>query len=262
MKVVKKTLIAGVLTCAALNAQAADADAIPYSNAQTGVCPFSYGIKAGVSISSLHSFGEAKLGGKAAQNSFFDNFFATGALYGEYAFTDYIGIGLEAGYMQQGGSLHGEEAQNANANATTPSAPSVEMTTHGIVVPLSVYCYPMGREVDEGILKIGLGASGYLPIGDPKLKNMGKELPLKGLSDTQKKEFPGLDVAAHVSLGYELTCGVSFEARYGFGFLNRFGGKDSGKDQTILQNCKDLKEMKSHYVTAGLGYNIASLFSE
>lgn len=258
MKRIKKTLIAGVLACSIFN------------NAQAELSPFSYGLKVGGSISSSVGHNdEAKLDDKSLDNKFFDNPFVFGSVFGEYAFTDYIGAGLEVGYLKQGATLTKEEdatasnTNNTNNSTTATNEPeSIGLSSHTLTVAPSLCIYPLGREEEEGILKICLGHTLSFPFSTGYTH---KDKEVTGLTDDQKKEGPGLDVSANIKIGYEFLFGLSIEAGYGYGFLNRFT-LESDKATTIFhQNALDLKDLKSmnvHNVTLGLGYNFASLFSE
>lgn len=277
MKVIKKTLVAGILACSALNAQA-EVEAI------------SYGIKAAYSASFVSPNDDAKFkGGSTMDARLFGNQFFAGSLYFEYAFNDYIGLGLEAGYMRQGGVLTAKEA----AATTTPATPagqettttpatdksSITMTTHGVLVPLSLYVYPLGREEGAGILKVFTGMSFYLPVGEPTFVEKGtddKDLEKTALTDAQKtaqkSEFPGIDIGVHGGMAYEFPIGLSIEAKWGYGFMNRLGkvttaapaadGSTAAKGQTIFTAVDGLKDLNSHYFNVGIGYNLATLFCD
>lgn len=155
--------MAGLLACTALNAQAE-------------VSPLSYGVKVGGSVSSAVRYGDAvKIGQKSVESKFFDNLFPCGGLYFEYAILDWFGMGLEVGYMKQGGSLEvsgqkkdddkNSEKKESKANSASSTDPSsISVATHGIAVPINFHFYPMGREEEEGILKITVGATPYIPI--------------------------------------------------------------------------------------------------
>ncbi|WP_339044587.1 outer membrane beta-barrel protein [Cardinium endosymbiont of Tipula unca] len=267
MKVIKKTLVAGVLACSALNAQA-EVDAL------------SYGIKAAYSASYLSANQGAKFkGDKEMSAKLLGNQFIAGSLYVEYAFNDYIGLGLEAGYMKQGGVLKEKAAEN-KATTTSPETSSastdtatkvkedsIEITTNGIIVPLSLYVYPLGREEGEGIFKLAFGLSAYVPVGDPDLKQIknGTDAQIdvsKVLADTdKKKQLPGFDFAIHAGMAWEFPVGLSMEARGSFGLMNRFD-LEKDKTQTVFDDITDLKVLKNNYFSFSLGYNLATLFCD
>lgn len=248
----------GVLACSIFN------------NAQAELSPFSYGLKVGGSISSAVSHNdEAKLDGKDLEHKFFDNPFVFGSVFAEYAFIDYIGAGLEVGYLKQGATLtKQEEATASNTNNTNNSTTatndpeSIGLSSNTLTVAPSLCIYPLGREEEEGILKICLGPALSFPFSTGYTH---KDKEVTGLTEQQKKEEPGLDVSGNIKIGYEFPFGLSIEAGYGYGFLNRFT-LESDKEATIFSSntstLKDLKSMNLHNVTLGLGYNFASLFSE
>lgn len=239
MKRIKKTLMAGFLACATFNAQAE-------------VSPWGYGIKGGIGTSSAASHSEAKVNNKAIKGSFLDTLCGFGNFYGEYAFTDYIGAKLEGGYLRQGARLKAGEDDND---------PSISMASHGIAIPVQLCIYPMGREEEEGILKVMLGATVHVPLQLTYKSGNNKKLEELSLNDNQKKECPGLDLAGTFGLGYELPFGLSIEAKYNYGFLNRFK-TENNSDQTIFDNVKGLNSLHVQHLTVGMGYNFASLLSE
>lgn len=245
MKGIKKTLMAGVLACATFNAQAE-------------VSPWSYGAKVGPSICPyvMHDK-DAKIGGKEVEHKFFDNLFVSGGLYGEYAFTDYFGMGLEAIYMKQGATLTKmEEEKEGDASNSTKS--SINMASHGVALPIYLSIYLLGRGDEEGILKLTLGAAPYLPFSTSYSKD-GQELT--NLTEDQKKERPRFDIPVHVGLGYEFPFGLAIEAVGHVGLMNRFN-TEKNKSQTIFHQGVQIKELKPTHVAINIGYNFASLLSE
>lgn len=93
------------------------------------------------------------------------------------------------------------------------------------------------------------------------LKNGDKDVDLSTLTADQKKEFPGIDVAAHLAVAYEFPFGLGIEAKYGHGFISKFK-LDDGKSQSIFAGVNELKDFYAHHVTLGIGYNFASLLSD
>ncbi|ROT47797.1 outer membrane beta-barrel protein [Candidatus Cardinium hertigii] len=239
MKGIRKTLVASVLAYStALHAQAE-------------VNPFSAGIKAGGSISPVwQKTDEAKFNTNKVESPFFDIPWFTASLYAEYAFTDYIGIGGEAGYMKQGGTLN-------EVSTTASSSSSSSIAYHGIFVPLSLYVYPMGREEEEGILKVYTGINGFYSFNEG-ISEKDKEA---SLTQEQKNEIIKFDVGGHLGLAYEFPIGVSVDLRGGLGFINKFDTK-SNADQKVFKNVSDLKSMKSAFINLNVGYNIVSLFAD
>ncbi|WP_243018317.1 MULTISPECIES: outer membrane beta-barrel protein [Candidatus Cardinium] len=242
---IKKTLMAGVLACTALNAQAE-------------VSSFGFGAKLGGSITPYVGYNsETKISSKNSEHNYLDNFFVCGGLYGEYAFNDYIGAELQLGYLRQGFTL---EAQAGNASDTknsdkNASTPSITMLSHGVHVPICVCVYPLGRQQEQGILKVMVGAAPYMPLSTT-CKKTGANFEL---TDDQKKEIAGFSVAATAGVAYECTFGLFVDLKYGLNFMNSFK-LESDKSQTIFSDATDFKQAKPHYLTLNAGYNFASLF--
>jgi len=243
MKNIKKTLMAGLLACAAFNAQAE-------------VSPFSWGAKIGPSLSSARGSDDTKVNGKEVSGKFFDTFFGHGGLYAEYAFNDYIGVGLEIGYMKLGGTLTEESQSNTN-NTPNSTPPSIGMTSHGIAFPLHLQIYPLGREEESGILKINLGVTSYAPLATTCMQD-GNEITL---TDQMKKELPIYRGAFHFGAGYEFPFGLAIDAKYAFGFGPKEKLKlEQNKSQSIFQNVA-LTEFPTQHVTLGIGFNFMSLLT-
>ncbi|WP_243518654.1 MULTISPECIES: outer membrane beta-barrel protein [unclassified Candidatus Cardinium] len=247
---IKKTLMAGVLVCTALNAQAE-------------VSPFGFGAKLGGSVTPYAGSNcEAKINSKEIKCKYFDNLFVCGGLYGEYAFNDYVGGEIQIGYLRQGFTL---EAQADNASDTKTSdtktddkktaVPSITMLSHGLHVPISLCVYPLGRQQEQGILKIMLGGAPYMPLSTT-CKKSGENFDL---TDDHKKEVAGFSLAATAGVAYELPFGLFIDIKYGFNFMNSFD-LASDKSQTIFSDATDLKQAKPHHLTVNAGYNLASLF--
>ncbi|MCT4697499.1 MAG: PorT family protein [Candidatus Cardinium sp.] len=251
MKGIKKNLMTGALVCgAAFNAH----------NAHAEVSKSSYGLKAGLSFSPYVGYPEGvKIDNKAVSHSIFDTPFVFGNLYFEYAFTDYVGGELGVGYMKQGATLTAEQEKNQQTqdNNKANTKPSIGIASHSIAIPLHLCVYPLGREEGEDILKIKLGGSAYIPFATTYSQNNSKS----DLNDDQKKEKASFSIDAKFGLEYQFDMGVSIEATYSWGFMNRFK-LDSDKEQTIFSNAAGLKNLTIHTGTVGVGYNFASLFSE
>lgn len=262
MKVIKKTLAASALALAVVN------------HAQAEMDPLSYGVKVAFSNSSFSADSDAKLSGKAVASPSLGNPFASGHLYAEYAFNDYIGLGLAAGYMNQGGKLVAKADSSASSGDKdkenkNKDESSIKMTSHGIHVPLYLCVYPLGREEDNGILKLFVGGFAYLPLST-HIEQKGAD----GKADAnvtgdkikedanKKKELPGFDAGAHVGLGYEFPFGLAIESNYGYGFINRFGEKDKDKEQSIFQKTVGLKKLNTHNFNLGISYNLAAAFCD
>lgn len=235
MKGIKKTLVAGFLACSALQAQA-EAN------------PWGAGIKAGY----LGTMGRVdkktvKIQGKEPKSPI--SHFLNGGLYGEYAFSDYVGIQFAGLYTRQHVSLKEEGKDKA----------ALAIKAHGVTFPLSCYVYPLSREKEEGMLNIHFGIHGFLPLST-KLEKDESAVDKNSLTDDQKKEVPGWDWGGHGGFGWEFPFGITLEARYHMNFKNKFS---TAKDvaQTIFRNVSDLKKLHETDITVNVGYNLASLFT-
>ncbi|AWN81665.1 porin family protein [Candidatus Cardinium hertigii] len=261
MKGIKKTLVAGALACATLNA------------AQAECSPWSYGVKAGLSVSSICGIDEKVrfvVGAKEEgfENPMFALPFVNGFVYGEYAFTDYIGMELGAGYMQLGGTLCKKEDNSASANnnnsnnSGSKSEPACKIASHGLYVPLSLCVYPMGREEGEGIFKLFVGTSAYFSMKKVlKFKETGKDTYEEN-PELNKVDLETFDVGVQGGIGYEFSFGLSLEARYGHHFMNRIKDNSTTKpdDQFAKVKINGLTKVNNRYFMVNVGYNIASLF--
>ncbi|MDD9139682.1 MAG: PorT family protein [Candidatus Cardinium sp.] len=266
MKGIKKTLVAGALACATLNA------------AQAECSPWSYGVKAGLSVSSICGIDEKVkfvVGGKEeVENPMFALPFVNGFVYGEYAFTDYIGMELGVGYMQLGGTLCKKDDKSASGNnnnsnnsgsnnSGSKSEPAFKIASHGLCVPLSLCIYPMGREEGEGIFKLFVGTSAYLSMKKVlKFKDTGKD-SYEDNPELSKVNLKTFDIGVQGGVGYEFSFGLSLEARYGYHFMNRIETDSTTKPEDQFKtvgNLENFDKVNNRYFMVNVGYNIASLF--
>ncbi|TSJ80810.1 MAG: PorT family protein [Candidatus Cardinium sp.] len=248
MKGIKKTLMAGLLTCAALNhAHEAKAEANPLS----------YGFHLSGTISSaIGCSDEAKFGAKKAEPKFFDNLWFSPKIYVEYALADYFGMRLDVLYMRQGGTLEAEEEKNDD-NSSSSSKSSISMAAHSVGIGLHACFYPLSLDGEDGAFRAMLGGSVSMPFKETYEKN-GKDFTV---DEGKKNELAGLDIAAVGTLGYEFPIGLTIEAQYRYNFLNRFK-TEGDKEQTVFDNISKLKQLHTQSIALGVGYNFAALFSE
>lgn len=232
-------------------------------NAKAEVNPFSWGAKIGPSLSFATASDDTKINGNKASGKFFDTLFAHGGLYVEYAFNDYIGMGLEAGYMKLGGTLTEDKSTNGNdntheSNTTNSKEPSsIGMASHGVAIPLHLQFYPLGREEESGILKINVGITSYVPFTTTCTEN-GNEITL---TEDQKKELPIYRGAFHAGAVYEFPFGLTIDAKYAYGFGPKENLKlQTGKSQSIFQNAT-LTKFPTQHLTLGVGFNFMSLLT-
>ncbi|CAH2559928.1 porin family protein [Cardinium endosymbiont of Oedothorax gibbosus] len=239
MKGIKKTLMAGVLACATFNAHAE-------------VSPWGFGVKGYGGVSSAVRYSEkAKIDNKQAESDFFSNGTFGGHVYGEYAFTNIFGVGLEGGYMMQKITFTGKTKEKENKDEKNNTA---SMTSHSIAIGPYLCAYPLGREEEQGILKIMLGAYPYFPLKSTRKEGSQEE-------DIKNDPKPSYDIALAGAVAYEFPFGLSLEAKYSHGLMNRFK-TEKNQDQAILKTVNHLKEAHVQHATIGIGYNFASLLCE
>ncbi|CDG49868.1 porin family protein [Cardinium endosymbiont of Bemisia tabaci] len=255
MKNIKKTLMAGLFACAAFNAQAE-------------VDPFSWGAKIGPSLSFATADPGTRINRNKVSGKFFDTVFGHVGLYAEYAFNDYIGMGLELGYMKLGGTLTEDKTATEENKSTNDendkdktnasgSTSSIAMASHGIAVPLHLHIYPLGREEESGILKINLGVTPYLPITTTCKKN-GTDI---AVNKDQEGELPSYRFALHGGVGYEFPFGLAIDAKYGFGLFEKFRLVGDTPSTTIFDNAAHLIKCPTQHLTLGVGFNFMSLLT-
>lgn len=228
------------------------------------ISPWSYGATVFGSNSFLSGVNtETKINTKAVETKFLDNLWGGAYLHGEFTFSDYLGVELNVGYLNLGGTVEGEEAVSgadaADAQKSEGKKVVASITTHGISIPLHLCAYPLGREEDEGIFKVFVGPAVYIPLGSAKLMYKGDT---KGtLTEAQKKELPGWDWGINGGLAYEWDNGLSIKGMYGLNFKNRFN-LEANKSQSMISDVTDWKSAKTHSMLLGVGYNLAALFAE
>ncbi|MGI2299552.1 outer membrane beta-barrel protein [Candidatus Cardinium hertigii] len=243
--------MAGLFACAAFNAQAE-------------VDPFSWGAKIGLSLSFARGYDEVQIQGTKPTGKFLDTPWGHGGLYAEYAFSDYVGVGLEVGYMKLGSTLEAKtttgvnkgEGEKKDANATD-STSSIVVASHGIAIPVHLQFYPLGREEESGILKVNVGLTTYVPVTAPICTQDGTKVPL---DDTKKKELPSYTLAVHGGVGYEFPFGLAIDAKYAFGLFEKLN-LEEGEEQTIFNNVTGLKSLSTQHLTLGVGFNFMSLLT-
>jgi len=248
MKKIKQTLTASLLACTSLNSLHAE------------VAPLSYGIKAFFSLSSLRGIDSAvKIGGKSPAAPFMGKCWFAGMAQVEYAFTNYIGTELCLGYSSVGGKFSAQE--KAEEGREPNKNPTFSTHTHGVTIPISLCVYPLGREEDGGTLKVFLGPDIYIPFSRKTCIAVAiKDSEDVTKEDSSSKEIGGLDVALRFGLSYDVLRGVSIEACYGMGFMNRLNLEKDKKATVFGDTVSGLDNMKTQYIHAGVGLNLASFF--
>jgi hypothetical protein len=237
--------------------------------------PWSLGVKAGGSMSSLRGLDElypAKVGKddvdyKASSRTYF-----AGGLTAGYAFHENVGVGLEVLYAGLGGELatSNKLPDNASDDAKKANQPKVShIHSHNVVIPVMLKLFPMGCDPDEGILTVDLGLQAVWPLGVAfEKKGNGDKDKFEAMKDADGKEIDKSKIVNPLTMGvitgisYEFPeIGLTLEGRYHFGLVNLF--KDDAKTYRKEKlNLVDGKNVKDNYATVSLGYNFARLLMD
>jgi outer membrane protein W len=210
--------------------------------------PFGFGIKGGFLNSNVTGLDKAKgTWADASESPLFNPSYQAG-LFGEFAFHDYVGAGLDLMYERMHDSINkkGDDKKTVSFNIQQMS-----------IIPL-VKFYPMGRDIDSGILNVHVGPEFILPlmtdasIDDKEAKDLIK-----------KDDLNSYNIAAFGGVGYEFPVGLLLEARGSYGFMDVFTKTSPFK--TEAKKALGLAENDSvnpWYVNLSLGYNFARLLEE
>lgn len=207
--------------------------------------PFGFGIKAGYLNPTLTELKDATkpFAGGAVKEDLVNPSFNAG-LFGEYAFHDYIGAGIEAYYAMTGARFHKDGGVDDKMVIRIQQINAIPM----------LKIYPMGRNIDETIFNIHLGPELCMPLKATYKHNEKEETNL------DKKELNSFNVAGFGGLGVEFPFGLLLEARGSYGFMGAFT-KDS-KFKTDTLGLKEDKNNNPWYANVVLGYNFARLLEE
>jgi opacity protein-like surface antigen len=211
--------------------------------------PLSFGIKVGAVNSSIAGLDKAKTLKVDSESKFF-NLGAVGTAYAEYAFTDNVGIGVEAGYFfGQIGSFKPKNVKD--------SKDVYNITAHGVKLIPAIKFYPMGREDENGILKIHVGADLYIPVAAE-----GKqEGATKKNTTIDRNDLTKLGAGVIGGVGYEFPFGLELDLRYSYAFTNVFTETSSFKNTVLEITDKDDKTALMG-INFAVGYNFAVLLEE
>jgi len=204
--------------------------------------PFGFGIKGGGINSVITGLEEAKKPFGGSETGLLNAGGQVG-LFGEYAFHENVGVGLEALYALQGGSFTKKGDKNK----------SYGISIHQVnIIPL-LRIYPMGREEDEDILSLHLGPDFVIPfIGSAQEKGQKAQ--------DIKADLNAFGVGILGGVSYEFAFGLQTELRGSYGFMDVFKEDSNFKTQT-LGIAKD-KATNSWYTSFNLGYNFARLMMD
>jgi hypothetical protein len=219
---------------------------VAISNVKAQEMPLSFGIKGGFLNGNFTGLDKGK--GSWASDSespMFNPSFNVGA-FGEYAFHDYVGAGLDVTYGMINDGIHqkGNDKKKVSLNIQQLS-----------IIPM-VKFYPMGRDIDECILNVHVGPEIILPL------TANAEIDDKEDKKFKKDEINSFNIAACGGVGYEFPVGILLEARGSYGFMDVFTDKSNFKTTNEgLQLPKDTAVMP-WYLNLSLGYNFARLLEE
>jgi hypothetical protein len=212
-----------------------------------GIEPYEFGIKVSGVNSMMCGLDKAKkpFEGEPDVKLFF-NLGGVGSLYGEYAFNDNVGIGLEAGYFY---GRVGSFTKKGNDKDI------YKIDLQKVNGYLAFKYYPMGREDENGILKIHVGPDFSIPVAAEHKKNDGNGEKI------DRNELAPFGVGAKGGIGYQFPFGLELDARFSFGFTNLFKDDSKFKKETLgITDEKDKTNLMSANIA--VGYNFAVLLEE
>lgn len=239
--------------------------------------PWSFGVKAGGSMSWLRGFEEifpAKIHNVDTERKASGRIFLTGGLTAGYAFHDNVGVGIEVLYAGLGGELEVSAKLPANAadDAKKANKPTTfRMHSHNLVIPVMLKLFPMGCDPDEGILTVDLGVQAVMPLSVTlEEKGSGDADKFEAIKDNDDKDIEKGNLANSFTIdgiagiSYEFPeIGLTLEGRYHLGFMNFLkGDADANTYRKDKLSFEDNKNVKNHYATVSLGYNFARLLMD
>jgi hypothetical protein len=165
--------------------------------------------------------------------------------YGEYAFHDNVGAGLEAGFgFGQVGKLSNEKDQKSKPYS---------ISMQNITVSPYVKFYPLGREDENGILYTSIKANWLVTLAVE-----GKQEESKTEDKAQDKDIALGSFGAGLNAGWEFPFGLFTEVVFNYAFMGPLK-----KDQEFQKTKLGLnEEVQLWDGGVALGYNFAALFEE
>src|ERR1700744_3498332 len=115
--------------------------------------PFGFGIKIGAVNNMTKGIDKAKVIDNNEAGML--NLGFAGIVYGEYAFHENVGGAVEAGYYM---------GRSATINEKSPGKRVYKIDIQGIKISPMLKYYPMGRQDENGILNLFLGAGLSMPL--------------------------------------------------------------------------------------------------
>ena len=230
-----------------------------------------YGLKVGGSMSNLSGIGDMqfdKADGDEKVSSGSRIFFTGGACF-NYAFTEYLGMGIAANYIGLGGEASKKEKDDSTGGGNTDENEKKDkysVKTNNFVMPVTFQYYPMGHNLEDGIVTLYVGGQPNVAFG---MNVEYKEEEDKKFEDKFKKGF-SFDALAGIK--YQLPMGLLFDIRYTHGFMSVFKDDEETKKYKEIRNLMTKKKdgeqgepeplsLNNRCVSFTVGYSLASLMS-
>jgi len=212
-----------------------------------GIEPYEFGIKLGGVNSMMTGLDKAKQPfGAEPEAKLFFNLGGVGSLYGEYAFNDNVGVGIEAGYFY--GRVGSFTKKGSDKDI-------YKINLQNVNGYLAFKFYPMGREDENGILKIHVGPDFSIPVCAEGKENEKDAIKI------DRNELTSFGIAAKGGVGYQFPFGLELDARFSFGLTNLFK-EDSNFKKTKLEITETKDKTNLMHASLSVGYNIAVLLEE
>ena len=248
MRKIKLFLLSGAFAMSTAVAEASEA--------------MNFGVKGGVSMSSLSGINTKQFGGNGDKVMSRSSICPAGGAFFSYAFHDYVGLGVEVKYANPSGKAEKkQEGKKTAGDKKEKNKDCYSISSTNVLLPVTLQVYPMGHDLESGILSIYLGAQPSIALG-MKAKNAGEE------DKDFKSEFKNLFTAdAIVGMSYQLPMGVLIDIRAAYGFMNVLADGDEVKAYMAKRGFKKEKNSNAYSslgnrsYSLSLGYSLASLMS-
>ena len=230
-----------------------------------------YGLKVGGSMSYLSGIGGMQFDKNDQKEnvSSGSRLFFTGGAFFNYAFTDNLGVGVEANYMGLGGVATKKEKEDSTGSSNTDKEKKKDkysVKTNNFAMPVAFQYYPMGYNLEDGIVTLYVGGQPNVAFG---MNVKYKEEEDKKFEDKYKTGF-SFDALAGIS--YQLSMGLLVDIRYTYGFMSVFKNDDETKKYKTARNLMTKKKdgeqgdskplsLKNRCFSLTVGYSLASLMS-
>ena len=231
-----------------------------------------YGLRVGGSMSNLSGIGGMQFDKNDQKEnvSSGSRIFFTGGAFFNYAFTDNFGVGIAANYMGLGGVGAKKEKDSGKGGSNADKNKKREkysVKTNNFVMPVTFQYYPMGHNLEDGIVTLYVGGQPNVAVG---MNVEYKEKKDEKFKDEYKK---GFSFDALAGIRYQLPIGLLFDIRGTLGFMSVFKNDDETKkymekDRYITTKKKDGDKgeskplsLKNRCVSFTVGYSLASLMN-